>query len=307
MKGNILYLIGNGFDVSLGAKTRYTDFYPYYLNIFSSSKNIQKLKQVIKSDYETWADMETALGQLTIFDRVPDYIECIRDIRSNLGLYLDLESLHVTTSRFGISEKVDLRTPEKYLPSASQIDIEPFFELFNTFEVRAISFNYTDLFEEWARYGKESSTLSSIIHVHGKLRGEMAMGVDNIEQIAIQSFRTDNSLLDEIVKPYFNDACMNTNNKICTEEINTANIIVLFGLSLGRTDAKWWKLIGERVNSCDDVRVIYLPYDAGKNLLETPNMRKQWCDLYKKKFCEITGINEVNQDKVFVNLNTKLD
>lgn len=28
---NILYLIGNGFDLAQGLKTKYTDFYPYYI------------------------------------------------------------------------------------------------------------------------------------------------------------------------------------------------------------------------------------------------------------------------------------
>ncbi len=28
---NITFLIGNGFDLNLGLKTRYTDFYKYYM------------------------------------------------------------------------------------------------------------------------------------------------------------------------------------------------------------------------------------------------------------------------------------
>jgi hypothetical protein len=29
---NILFLIGNGFDLNLGMKTRYVDFYNYYIS-----------------------------------------------------------------------------------------------------------------------------------------------------------------------------------------------------------------------------------------------------------------------------------
>ena len=37
---NITFLIGNGFDIKLGLKTRYTDFYPIYIN---SNKNKEGL------------------------------------------------------------------------------------------------------------------------------------------------------------------------------------------------------------------------------------------------------------------------
>jgi hypothetical protein len=30
---NITFILGNGFDLNLGLKTRYTDFYPEYIKI----------------------------------------------------------------------------------------------------------------------------------------------------------------------------------------------------------------------------------------------------------------------------------
>ncbi|MBK7465948.1 MAG: hypothetical protein IPJ43_03540 [Saprospiraceae bacterium] len=38
----ILYIIGNGFDINLGMKTRYSDFYTYYKTTNSKSEAIQK-------------------------------------------------------------------------------------------------------------------------------------------------------------------------------------------------------------------------------------------------------------------------
>ena len=46
---NITYLIGNGFDLNLGLRTRYTDFYDYYLNnTESDTENISKLNALFK-------------------------------------------------------------------------------------------------------------------------------------------------------------------------------------------------------------------------------------------------------------------
>jgi hypothetical protein len=54
----ILYIIGNGFDLSLGLKTSYNNFYQYYKTVESDNVNIQKLKKNISKTYESWADLE---------------------------------------------------------------------------------------------------------------------------------------------------------------------------------------------------------------------------------------------------------
>lgn len=41
---NITYLIGNGFDLNLGLKTRYRDFYDYYVKQPSNDDLIKKFK-----------------------------------------------------------------------------------------------------------------------------------------------------------------------------------------------------------------------------------------------------------------------
>ena len=60
---NILFLIGNGFDLNLGMKTNYNDFYKYYASKQSSSDLIQKLKKEIDGNIENWSDLELALGK----------------------------------------------------------------------------------------------------------------------------------------------------------------------------------------------------------------------------------------------------
>ena len=40
---NILYLIGNGFDLAQGLKTKYTDFYPYYIDRTVCNPAVKKI------------------------------------------------------------------------------------------------------------------------------------------------------------------------------------------------------------------------------------------------------------------------
>ncbi len=39
----VIYIIGNGFDINLGMKTKYSDFYTYYQTINSKSILIKNL------------------------------------------------------------------------------------------------------------------------------------------------------------------------------------------------------------------------------------------------------------------------
>ena len=57
---NILYLIGNGFDLSLGMKTRYEDFYEYYCKLVETEQNadVIALKKTIKEGKEDWKDLK---------------------------------------------------------------------------------------------------------------------------------------------------------------------------------------------------------------------------------------------------------
>lgn len=43
----ILYIIGNGFDLNLGLKTSYKDFYDHYKSVDSSKNSINNLKKNI--------------------------------------------------------------------------------------------------------------------------------------------------------------------------------------------------------------------------------------------------------------------
>ena len=75
----ITFLIGNGFDLGVGLKTRYSDFVPYYLSLPDNDPDIIAFKSIIESDKETWADAELALGKLEcvskrIFERNVEYI-----------------------------------------------------------------------------------------------------------------------------------------------------------------------------------------------------------------------------------------
>ena len=63
---NITFMIGNGFDLHLGMKTRFTDMYEGYIQSPSEDIVIQRFKEDLKESagerYEKWSDFEIAMA-----------------------------------------------------------------------------------------------------------------------------------------------------------------------------------------------------------------------------------------------------
>ena len=89
MSKHVTFLIGNGFDLNVGLKTRYTDFYKIYAKENAADSDaISRFKKEILRDeadgWQNWMDFEIGLGQQSkLFDSdtpVEDFIECFNVI-----------------------------------------------------------------------------------------------------------------------------------------------------------------------------------------------------------------------------------
>ena len=95
----ITFLIGNGFDVSMGIESSYSKFYEWYCKRPSILKpirdfklNIQKdIRQDIPDEEKTWADFEVGLGKYTA-EFPPavasQFLDCYDDAQSGIVEYL---------------------------------------------------------------------------------------------------------------------------------------------------------------------------------------------------------------------------
>lgn len=91
---NVTILVGNGFDLNLNLKTKYTDFIENYCgDTGGDSKDIKSFKDDIIKDCETWANAELAFGMYTINflgseDGAEKFCNCHDDFCENLAQYL---------------------------------------------------------------------------------------------------------------------------------------------------------------------------------------------------------------------------
>lgn len=214
-----LLIIGNGFDLSLGLKTKYSDFansefWPNQLNdeYFFAYLNDKK-------NTDTWFDLERLLG---LYEQS---MGKIRPIDFNCKKYNPQASNDVVFFRM-LSDSL-----KRYLSNIQRKDVEPNSVgakvlnsvINNGFFKRIISFNYTDLKQLGEKIGLDLNSID-IEYIHGNLEEGIVLGVpENIELSSNYDFlyKTSSNSYASHPIPCFLDA---------------ASEVVFFGHSLSDND-----------------------------------------------------------------------
>lgn len=258
---NILFLIGNGFDLNLGLKTSYDNFYEYYKPLSSTNVEVMKLKLNIRANLENWSDLELELGRYTEEISSTDEFDIIyNDIEDNLAEYLQQEENKLDSNNIdGKKLHEFLAFPERQLLQADMNAVVTFINGFSSgqYNVNVITFNYTKTLEKLLDYKQKSIqigtrnnrsvVLNGIEHIHGFTNNRMVMGVNDVSQIANKNFHTNQDVLETLVKPECNQIQRHTVDNRCKGLISRANLICIFGSSIGNTDNFWWQLISEQL------------------------------------------------------------
>lgn len=315
---NILFVLGNGFDINLGLHTGYQDFYDYYLQQPSKDETVEELKEYLKeARYSTWADMEKGLGTYTSKVETIDQMRTLYyDLGDRLRDYLKKEYASFTlTDKMRDAINRGLIDPQSTLPPGMKDAINNFRRSNNQYFIDVISFNYTNTLEKILQPILNSNSLTqlnsqtylrSIKHIHMQLEDEdVIMGVNDESQVLNKDLLNDD-LRGLLVKPYINQQLQNLIDTECLNLIREADLIYLFGVSLGETDLMWWQAIGERFRA-HSIRIVLFAYD--KNNIIRNSER-----IYKYSECKSVLFNRMGiekptkeqQNRVFVGYKTNL-
>lgn len=337
---NVLYLIGNGFDLRLGLPTHYKDFLKYYegqspelgADRRQQEETIKKYKERFFAEMaereergeEQWKNLEIALGEFTT--AFGDDVEAFR------SFYYDLNnSLEVYLSQFKdinpLDEEVetlykDLVYPYQYLNEKTRGYLHSQTIRSGDFwDISAITFNYTSSFEQICDSILKNDTFNypeehngqpilyrGIKHVHGKLDdGGILLGVDHDEQIANELFRQNEDIRDLLIKPQSNEERGELVDEECLQLIENADLICLFGLSLGPTDQMWWTAIKKRFLNNPNLFLLYFHYDK-KLVIKLKSDGK-----FKREACKhviealgLEGNQKEYKDRIFVAINSDM-
>lgn len=274
----ITFLIGNGFDIGLGLSSRFLDFFPiYYCESRDKPDRIRRLSDEIGKDFETWSDFEIALGGYTekfTTDTKTDLIDQLRDFESSFVDYLEERELILDYKDTALIKSVMEKALRNFYSPAnlSTVSSETINSVFNlksgeTPIFNFINFNYTKTLEKCVNIFKMHKDknlrlkIGSIINIHGKCDFYPIIGVNDKSQIKNKSLANDVWFTSRFVKPKINDLLENRNNQKATSLISNSTIIVVYGMSIGKTDKKWWETIIKWLATNGNNHLIIFDYD----------------------------------------------
>lgn len=262
----ITFLIGNGFDLNLGLNTKYTDFYPLYLHhpgFAADDPDLLLFKKLLErgGSYDHWADFERALGVHTTeapLNEEASLRKCLQDFKRQFARYLRSEEDRIDFELCGgeLAKKLieHLFSHTRFLEPQPRNALRAAFAASgfsgsrgDTYNI--LNFNYTTVIDRLlsAAGGDLSSrdSLGQVLHVHGTHTAGMIMGVDNLEQVANPTLFSHPRRQRLLLKPLLNQQAGPDSDRIARTCIQNSSEICIFGMSLGVTDAVWWKRIGE--------------------------------------------------------------
>ena len=281
---NILYMIGNGFDIHMGLATSYQDFLQYYQNQLLpdidevGKRYIRRLKQAIHKDYECWSNLEYQFGQhLSRLGKMGSAVHPILeeldiindDLRENLSKYIEVQDKNATFPPDAKGKIVqNLIKPEQYLRDFETAEILNLKESVGRQRgnvVKIMTFNYTNTIEKimvkWP-VSFDTYEIEEPIHVHGYYNNRMIFGLNDESQINNDILKTDPDALTTLVKSRNNATYGVMHTRKCEEWIKNSNLICCYGLSFGDTDKMWWEKIGAELKRRTNLKIIIFHYDS---------------------------------------------
>ena len=328
----VTYLLGNGFDIGLGLKTRYNDF----LKTFVVSKSddspvVARFRQFIKEDLSkdsmSWSDAEKRFGALPFSNFAKESNIPLSEVLIKLDSCFQSE-----LADYLRSEEFKFIIPDGRRENCRKKMMGYFLHLLNhtigvgggiddgtdVVEFNFITLNYTRSLnqflgmkqgEEWSIKLRDDDEMSRmfirgpkriiigrVCHAHGSLfkYEHRLFGVNDSWQISDEDARQ--ICMDEgyLIKTEEDKHVQVGHRKEAVELMESTDILVLFGTSYGQTDKIWWQTIVNKVENDKFFRVVLVPYvpNSTKSLSAVEDIYRASSER-KKFFC---GISEEASD-----------
>ena len=239
-----ILILGNGFDISLGRKTKYSDFcdsilWPFdseYENKMGLGNHLYQRK-AIKYPIDRWIDLEEELfkyckegeSRLKQFESLYSKLDK-RTLLENDREDYDLLCDHLSEYFKGVQEDfIDTESPAARVISKLSGRIE-----------RIFCFNYTNLkkLEERIPNLPKFEDQQSIVYIHGKVDDNTAiLGIDDQQEIN----RDYRFMVKQFNKNFFRVNVNKESNSLDKALRVEGQNIVFFGCSFGENDIDYFK------------------------------------------------------------------
>lgn len=278
------YLIGNGFDLGMRLKTDYQSFMDWYLAKPANDPEMNWVRQDMRNHPNRWSDAEIAFGKLSfskygksaidVFNKCYDgFTDAFISYLVKRNKLFDIPALErQKVSRDFLHNVICV---QEYLSPRCR---QHYFEWLNesSIDVNFITFNYTDTLEQILDFHQGQSNehvipfidnktlkvvVRNICHVHGTLDDAYVFGIDSPEQIADTEVRNYCQRNGGMLKARADEKLGLLNRTRGIDIIRQSNRIVTYGLSFGKSDTSWWKILHNVVFN-GSVQLLICPFRA---------------------------------------------
>lgn len=285
------YMVGNGFDLGCGLKSRFDDTYKVYVEDRSNdSKTISNFKYNIKkhilfaaqnrtSQDINWSDFEMGMAKYAeSLSSEVEFVECVRDYSIFLTDYLQRqeETFYNDYNKQGKDAQIAWNTHIcdsvlLYYKGLNNNDIEVLQnETTNhtSFSINIINFNYTSTFETLLKNAIVKQQIDRLpvniddtVHIHGNLQDSIVLGVDNMSQFGNLKYKL--SEMGELcfIKPTLNNAFDKQRVTRANNIIQSSDLICVDGMSLGDSDLTWREAISSWLVDSERHHLIYYDFE----------------------------------------------
>lgn len=125
----------------------------------------------------------------------------------------------------------------------------------------------------------------------------MVFGVDNEFQIQNEEFRNNRTVKKSLIKPEINRRLKTGIARDTNNIIDNSNVIVVYGMSIGATDATWWKHIIDWLKNNHNVQLIIFVYQEEYNQL----LARSFMDIEdstEDRFFSYSILNERSKEEI---------
>lgn len=307
MELNVVWIIGNGFDLNLGLKTDYRSFLEkaYFLDK-SSEKHREQLTDVINKNLQEnkdnhWSDLEILLGEATTGYQLEDetFYETFEEMQRLFIDYVNSEQLRLPNEipSDAITELWDsicnFPTRLTYVDQKTLI-LKKSIE--SSISYNFINLNYTRSFDRFLKSASKehspfnsrsignysySDTVKEPVHIHGSIENgsgvEIIFGVASSSQIKNKLFAEDTSFKEMWIKEEKNYTIYgNSKTEIMRQLLTNADVFCIYGSSLGDTDNYIWETIGKRLVTAEHTNLVLFEHTL-------PNRNGQHARRYQKQ------------------------
>lgn len=266
ISNQILYIIGNGFDLAHGMKTSYENFHQWLLDNGESNAvyRLEMLYPNIRNDIGRWCDLETALGSITLKDAIcydKDYQDCSDVVNGE-------DSSH-DTYRCGENLKnvVDILPGllRDWVASITTNGVSPIFKLNKG--AQFLSFNYTRTLENVYQIKTDN-----ILHIHETIIGDRPLVVGYGEsRFEDDEFVPEDDIIDVVLIKNLLSHCRKPVDAILKEPIRQSwfkslgeiSSVIVYGHSCSKVDKPYFETVAESIK--DDALWYFYVHDKSDN------------------------------------------